>query len=96
MVFCAAHLLNLNLVESRNVENKNIENYKCRNIILKYSAAFCLNRKDSCPVLLVNALEKQITVHSKNRFDLKMVHVKIKIRKKLESIIKQFIFISFS
>ena len=56
MVFCAAHLVNLNLVESKNVENKNIENYKCRNIILKYSAVFCLNRKDSCPVLLVRAL----------------------------------------
>ena len=76
MVFCAAHLVNLNLVESKNVEikmskvkisksknvenkngeNKNIENYKCRNIILKYSAVFCLNRKYSCPVLLVNAL----------------------------------------
>ena len=56
MVFCAAHLVNLNLVESKNVENKNIENYKCRNIILKYSAAFCLNRKDSCPGLLVSAL----------------------------------------
>ena len=55
MVFCAAHLVNLNLVESKNVEkkiskitnveNKNIENYKCRNIILKYSAIFCLNRR---------------------------------------------------
>ena len=56
MVFCAAHLVNLNLVESKNVENKNIENYKCRNITLKYSAVFCLNRKDSCPVLLVSAL----------------------------------------
>ena len=56
MVFCAAHLVNLNLVGSKNVENKNIENYKCRNIILKYSAVFCLNRKDSCPVLLVSAL----------------------------------------
>ena len=56
MVFCAAHLVNLNLVESKNVENKNIENYKCRNIILKYSAVFCLNRKDSCLVLLVIAL----------------------------------------
>ena len=56
MVFCAAHLVNLNLVESKNVESKNIENYKCRNIILKYSAVFCLNRKDSCPVLLVSAL----------------------------------------
>ena len=76
MVFCAAHLVNLNLVESKNVENKNvgikmskvkmskiknvenknIENYKCRNIILNYSAVFCLNRKDSCPVLLVSAL----------------------------------------
>ena len=61
MVFCAAHLVNLNLVESKNVENKtvenkNIENYKCRNIILKYNAVFYLNRKDSCPVLLVSAL----------------------------------------
>ena len=66
MVFCAAHLVYLNLVESKNVENKNVENknveikmfenYKCRNIILKYSAVFCLNRKDSCPVLLVSAL----------------------------------------
>ena len=56
IVFCAAHLVNLNLVESKNVENKNIENYKCRNIILKCSAVFCLNRKDSCPVLLVSAL----------------------------------------
>ena len=61
MVFCAVHLVHLNLVEiknveNKNVENKNVENYKCRNIILKYSAVFCLNRKDSCPVLLVSAL----------------------------------------
>ena len=76
MVFCATHLVSLNLVESKNVENKKgeinmskvkiskrknvenkyIENYKCRNIILKYSAVFCLNRKYSCPVLLVSAL----------------------------------------
>ena len=25
--------------------------------MLKYSAVFCLNRKDSCPVLLVSALQ---------------------------------------
>ena len=42
--------------KSKNVENKSIENYKCRNIILKYSAVFCLNRKDSCPALLLSAL----------------------------------------
>ena len=58
-------------VENKNVENKNIENYKCRNIILKYSAVFCLNRKDSCPVLLVSAL--LLLYRKKSQFIRKIV-----------------------
>ena len=33
----------------KNVENKNVENYKCRNIILKYSAVFCLRASPRKP-----------------------------------------------